>query len=79
MTPSDVPASRLGLTDSVPCRNIASVWVAHRPVGQKDYTEVARRILGPVPMAEAERAIESLRSVLEEAGFGVTFQAVADD
>jgi hypothetical protein len=70
----------LGLTKSAPCRGYASVWASNRRLGpDEDYTEAARKILGPVPWREAERAIEQLKAVLTAAGLAVAVETVADD
>jgi hypothetical protein len=70
----------LGLITAAPCRGFATVWAAGRPLGpDEDYTQVARRVVGPLPDAEAERVVDELRSVLEAAGVQVTTETVADD
>ena len=70
----------LRLVDAVPCRDFASVWLAPRRLGpDEDYTAVARRVVGPLPWAQAERAVAELRSELEAAGVAVFTETVADD
>jgi hypothetical protein len=70
----------LGLTQSVPCRDYASVWAAMPldPEGE-DLSRMATKLLGPLPLSRAYEVIDRLRQVLEEAGLSVSVEEVADD
>jgi hypothetical protein len=70
----------LGLITAATCRGFGSVWAAARPLGpDEDYTVAARKVVGPLPQEQAERALAELRSLLEAAGVQVSTETVADD
>jgi hypothetical protein len=64
-----------------PSPDRASVWISGRPLSPDKALEedVARKLVGPVPTAEAERIIQALRSELEFAGVEVILESAADD
>ena len=71
----------LGLTQAVDCRAFASVWAAARPLDPEgeDLSQMATKLLGPLPLSRAYEVIDRLRPVLEEAGLSVSVEEVADD
>jgi hypothetical protein len=71
----------LGLTRAVACRDFASVWPAAKPLDPEgeDLSQMATKLLGPLPSSQAYEVIDRLRQVLEKAGLSVSVEEVADD
>jgi hypothetical protein len=71
----------LGLSQTVDCRAFASVWASARPLDPEgeDLSQMATKLLGPLPLSRAFEVIDRLRQVLEEAGLSVSVEEVADD
>jgi hypothetical protein len=71
----------LGLSRAVDCRDFASVWAAAKPLDPEgeDLSQMATKLLGPLPSSQAYEVIDRLRQVLEEAGLSVFVEEVADD
>jgi hypothetical protein len=71
----------LGLTQTVNCRDFASVWAAAKPLDpeEEDLSRMATKLLGPLPLSQAYEVIDRMRQVLEEAGLSVSVEEVADD
>jgi hypothetical protein len=63
-----------------PPQCFGSIWAMVGTLRQEDdYTEVARKIAGPLPREQALAALSALRAELEAAGMQVIEETVADD
>jgi hypothetical protein len=71
----------LHLTGTIDCRNFAIVWVTSKPLDPEgeELSQMATKLVGPLPSSQAYELIDQLRQVLEEVGLSVFVEEVADD